>query len=355
MAGPRELKRVRSALFTPGTEAARLRKSVGSGSDVCIFDLEDSVPADRVAQARRTVTDAVDELASSARIWVRVHEASDPRMAEDVQALPLDRIEGLVLPKVSSERDVAACSSAVAAAHGRQGLPYMAIIENAAGVLNADRIARSPGVALLALGRFDLAAEIGIDPEHRTPALSAAQALVVLASGAARLPPPLDSPWLRIPDLDGLVQFERKLGEQTQVEALTETFAGIIAEQGGQVTKREYWGLRNLAYRIKKNRKGHYMLLNIDAPAAAVTEMERNMRISEDILRLLTVRVEALEEGPSAMMRKADRDRERDDRGGGFRGDREGGFRGDREGGGFRGDRGPRRPREDAVEATGEE
>src|SRR4029077_353356 len=111
-----------------------------------------------------------------------------------------------------------------------------------------------------------------------------------------------------------------------QVEALTETFAGIIAEQGGQVTKREYWGLRNLAYRIKKNRKGHYMLLNIDAPAAAVAEMERNMRISEDILRFLTVRVEALEEGPSAMLqsrarddrpRRGDRDdrpRDRDDR-----------------------------------------
>ncbi|MEA2779973.1 MAG: small subunit ribosomal protein [Rhodospirillaceae bacterium] len=103
-----------------------------------------------------------------------------------------------------------------------------------------------------------------------------------------------------------------------QVEALTETFAGIIAEQGGQVTKREYWGLRNLAYRIKKNRKGHYMLLNIDAPAAAVTEMERNMRISEDILRLLTVRVEALEEGPSAMLQSRARDdrprRDRDDR-----------------------------------------
>ena len=207
MAGPRELKRVRSALFTPGTEAARLRKSVGSGSDVCIFDLEDSVPADRVAQARRTVTDAVDELASSARIWVRVHEASDPRMADDVEALPLDRIEGLVLPKVSSERDVEACSAAVAAAHGPQGLPLLAIIETAAGVLEADRIAHSPGVALLALGRFDLAAEIGIDPDQRTPALSAARALVVLASGAARLPPPLDSPWLRIPDLDGLVQF----------------------------------------------------------------------------------------------------------------------------------------------------
>jgi small subunit ribosomal protein S6 len=103
-----------------------------------------------------------------------------------------------------------------------------------------------------------------------------------------------------------------------QVEALTETFAGIITEQGGQVTKREYWGLRNLAYRIKKNRKGHYMLLNIEAPAAAVAEMERNMRISEDILRLLTVRVEALEEGPSAMLQSRARDdrprRDRDDR-----------------------------------------
>src|ERR1700758_3542661 len=93
-----------------------------------------------------------------------------------------------------------------------------------------------------------------------------------------------------------------------QVEALTETFAGIIAEQGGKVTKREYWGLRNLAYRIKKNRKGHYMLLNIDAPPAALAEMERNMRISEDVLRLLTVRVDALEEGPSAMLQSRSRD-----------------------------------------------
>jgi small subunit ribosomal protein S6 len=142
----------------------------------------------------------------------------------------------------------------------------------------------------------------------------------------------------------------------TQVEALTTQFSELVTGLGGTVSKKEYWGLRSLTYRIKKNRKGHYTLLNIDAPSAAVKELERTMSINEDIIRYLTVRVEEHEEGPSAMMRKADRDRERDDRGGGFRGDREGGFRGDREGGGFRGDRGPRRPREDAaVEATEEE
>jgi small subunit ribosomal protein S6 len=106
-----------------------------------------------------------------------------------------------------------------------------------------------------------------------------------------------------------------------QVEALAETFAGIVAAQGGQVTKREYWGLRNLAYRIKKNRKGHYMLFNLDAPPPAVNELERNMRINEDVLRYISVRVEALEEGPSAVMqnrgRGEERDRDRDrDRGG---------------------------------------
>ena len=112
-----------------------------------------------------------------------------------------------------------------------------------------------------------------------------------------------------------------------QAEALGETFATLIKEQGGEVTKREYWGLRNLSYRIKKNRKGHYMLLNIDGPPAAVLEMERTMRINEDVLRYLTVRVDELEEGPSAMMRKVERDRERDERGGGRFGDREGGGR----------------------------
>src|SRR5260370_36383234 len=100
---------------------------------------------------------------------------------------------------------------------------------------------------------------------------------------------------------------------------------------------------------MKKNGKAHFVVLNIDAPSAAVAEIERQERISEDVIRYLTVRVEEHEEGPSAMMRKADRDRDRDDRGGGFRGDRDGGFRGDRDGGGYRGDRGdrgPRRPRD---------
>jgi small subunit ribosomal protein S6 len=114
---------------------------------------------------------------------------------------------------------------------------------------------------------------------------------------------------------------------------------------------------------MNKNRKAHFVLLNIDAPSSAIAEIERQERISEEVIRYLSVRVEEHEEGPSAMMRKADRDRERDDRGGGFR-DREGGFRGDREGGGFRGgdrdgggfrgDRAPRRPRDDA-ETSGEE
>jgi len=97
----------------------------------------------------------------------------------------------------------------------------------------------------------------------------------------------------------------------TQVEALTEQFANIVKENGGEVTKREYWGLRNLAFRIKKNRKGHYVLMNIDAPAKAVAEMERNMRINEDVLRHMTVRVEALEEGQSMMLQRRD---ERDSR-----------------------------------------
>jgi len=143
-----------------------------------------------------------------------------------------------------------------------------------------------------------------------------------------------------------------------QVEELTTQMTGIVEGLGGKVVKMENWGVRSLTYRMNKNRKAHFVLLNIDAPSAAVSEIERQERISEDVIRYLTVRVEEHEEGPSAMMRKADRDRERDDRGGGgfgggFRGDREGGgFRGgDRDGGGFRGDRGPRRPRDDADTA----
>ena len=134
----------------------------------------------------------------------------------------------------------------------------------------------------------------------------------------------------------------------TQADALAETYSNVIAENGGKVTKRENWGLRNIAYRIKKNRKGHYVLLNIDAPPAAVQEMERQMRISEDVLRYLTTRVEELEEGPSAMMRRSRDDDERGPREGGrrFRDD----DRGPREGGRrFRDDDRP--PREEAPAA----
>jgi small subunit ribosomal protein S6 len=141
-----------------------------------------------------------------------------------------------------------------------------------------------------------------------------------------------------------------------QVEEFTTQITGVIEGLGGKVTKTENWGVRSLTYRMNKNRKAHFMLLNIDGPAAVVAEIERQERISEDIIRYITVRVDELEEGPSAMMRKSERDR--DERGGGgFRGDREGGgFRGgDREGGGFRGDRGPRRPRDEETTAAVEE
>jgi small subunit ribosomal protein S6 len=115
----------------------------------------------------------------------------------------------------------------------------------------------------------------------------------------------------------------------TQVEGLVSQFTGIIEEHGGKVASSEMWGLRSLAYRIKKNRKGHYVLLNLDSPSPAVQEMERNMRLNEDVLRYLTVRVEELEEGPSVVMQSR---HSRDDRGG--RGGRGGGFRGGGGGGG---------------------
>ena len=121
-----------------------------------------------------------------------------------------------------------------------------------------------------------------------------------------------------------------------QVEALTESFATIVRDNGGNVAKTEYWGLRNLAYRIKKNRKGHYVLFNLDTPADAVKELERNMRINEDMLRYLTVRVDELEEGPSIQMQS--------------RGGREGGRRGDRHGDRWRG-RGREREEEGVKKA----
>ncbi len=116
-----------------------------------------------------------------------------------------------------------------------------------------------------------------------------------------------------------------------QVEELVANLTGVLTAGGGKVTKNEYWGLKSLQYRIKKNRKAHYTLLNIDAPAPAVAEMERQMRINEDILRYMTVRVDELEEGPSAMLQKRDRDeREGGERPAGGRGDRPGFDRGDR-------------------------
>lgn len=117
------------------------------------------------------------------------------------------------------------------------------------------------------------------------------------------------------------VMIARQDISNTQVEGLIETFSGVIAEQGGTVSKKEYWGLKNLSYRIKKNRKGHYTLLNIDAPSAAVKEMERTMSINEDVLRYLTIRVDALEEGPSAAMQNRGRSDERPRRSFGDRGE----------------------------------
>ena len=98
-----------------------------------------------------------------------------------------------------------------------------------------------------------------------------------------------------------------------QVEGLQQTFRDLIEENGGSVGKTEYWGLKSLSYRVKKNRKAHYTLMNIDAPHKAVAEMERQMGLSTDVIRFLTIRVDEHEDGPSAMMRRSDRD-ERDGR-----------------------------------------
>jgi small subunit ribosomal protein S6 len=148
-----------------------------------------------------------------------------------------------------------------------------------------------------------------------------------------------------------------------QVETMTDSFKSIIEAAGGSFQKVEYWGVKTLAFRIKKNRKAHFSLININAPASAVAEMERQMGINEDILRFMTIRVEELEEGPSAMMQKRDRDDDRGDRGdrfggGGGRFGGGGGRFGDRDRGDRGGDRGPRPdrgPRRDAPVAAAEE
>jgi len=129
-----------------------------------------------------------------------------------------------------------------------------------------------------------------------------------------------------------------------QVEEMTASFKGVVEGLGGKlVSDPEYWGVKTLSFRIRKNRKAHFTLLKLDAPPAALTEVERQERLNEDVLRYLTVRVDTHEEGPSAMMRKADRDRDRDER----RFDRGDRF-GDR-------DRGPRRDRDDRRPRDGAE
>jgi small subunit ribosomal protein S6 len=106
---------------------------------------------------------------------------------------------------------------------------------------------------------------------------------------------------------------------QAQVDTIADQITAILGEQGGEVKKREYWGLRGLAYKIKKNRKGHYMLLGIDAAPAAMQEVERQLGLNEDVLRVLTLRVETIDEAPSAILTRRGEERERDR---GFRGPR---------------------------------
>ena len=109
---------------------------------------------------------------------------------------------------------------------------------------------------------------------------------------------------------------------QAQVDALAETATKIVEDNNGKVVKTETWGLRSLAYRIAKNRKAHYVMLEIDAPAGVVAELERQTQINEDIIRYMTVKVDAHEQGPSVMMRKGDRERRgRRERDGGFDGE----------------------------------
>jgi small subunit ribosomal protein S6 len=160
------------------------------------------------------------------------------------------------------------------------------------------------------------------------------------------------------------VYLARQDASAQQVEELTAQLKGVVEGLGGKIAKTEYWGVKSLAYRLRKNRKVHFTLMNIDAPPAAINEIERLERLNEDVLRYLTIRVDEHEAGPSAMMRRAERDRDRDERRGergdrsergerdrGERGERDRGERGDRD----RGERGER-PRErrgrDAEEAN---
>lgn len=131
-----------------------------------------------------------------------------------------------------------------------------------------------------------------------------------------------------------------------QVEALANTYTDVVTNGGGEISKTEFCGLRNLAYKIKKNKKGHYVLMNVAAPSAAVQEMERQMRLNEDVLRYLTVKVDALDPNPSALMTNKNNRRFDDDEFEDMKGSRS-----------RRRDRGDREPRESSVEkdTVGEE
>jgi small subunit ribosomal protein S6 len=132
------------------------------------------------------------------------------------------------------------------------------------------------------------------------------------------------------------VYLARQDASAQQVEELTAHLKSVVEGMGGTVAKTEYWGVKSLSYRLRKNRKAHFTLMNLNAPPAAINEIERLERLNEDVLRYLTIRVEEHEEGPSAMMRRAERDRDRDERRGDRderrfdRGDRDRGDRGDR-------------------------
>ncbi len=139
--------------------------------------------------------------------------------------------------------------------------------------------------------------------------------------------------------------FRVRILSSAQAESLIEHFTAVVTDNGGKVVENEYWGVKTMAYKINKNRKGHYAFLKTDAPPAAIQEMERLMRLHDDVMRVLTIKVDAHAEGPSVQMQKRD-DRERGDRpeggfGGGDRPQRSfGGDRPERSGGGFGGDRG---------------
>ena len=144
------------------------------------------------------------------------------------------------------------------------------------------------------------------------------------------------------------VYLARQDASAQQVDELTAQLKSVVEGLGGAVKKTEYWGVKSLSYRLRKNRKAHFTLLDIDAPPPAINEIERLERLNEDVLRYLTIRVDAHEEGPSAMMRRAERDRDRDER----RGDRDErrGERGDR---GDRGDRPRDRDRRGRDDSNG--